>query len=198
MAKHAPSKVPAGKSSPSSLPRVAIVVSRYNASITDKLESGSLAAFEDWGGARDDIVIVPAAGSWEIVPLTMAACDREDIDGVVTLGCIIKGETTHDRVLADAVAKGLIDVMMTTGKPVSLGVLTVENVAQAQARAGGDQGNKGAEAMLAMIETWRAMMQLAGKRVGVSHTINDMPDKAKGKIGTHSKKIEGKSAGSKR
>ena len=91
----------------------------------------------------------------------MAACDREDIDGVVTLGCIIKGETTHDRVLADAVAKGLIDVMMTTGKPVSLGVLTVENVAQAQARAGGDQGNKGAEAMLAMIETWRAMMQLA-------------------------------------
>jgi 6,7-dimethyl-8-ribityllumazine synthase len=198
MAKQAPSKVLAGRSSPSSLPRVAIVVSRYNASITDKLESGSLAAFEDCGGDHDDIVIVPAAGSWEIVPLTMAACDREDIDGVVTLGCIIKGETTHDRVLADAVAKGLIDVMMTTGKPVSLGVLTVENVAQAQARAGGDQGNKGAEAMLAMIETWRAMMQLAGKRVGVSHTINDMPDKAKGKIGTHIKKIEGKSAGSKR
>ncbi len=176
------------------LPRVAVVVSRYNASITDKLEAGAIAAWEDVGGQRGDVVVVPAAGSWEIVPLTMAACDRDDIDGVVTLGCIIKGETTHDRILADAVAKGLIDVMMTTGKPVSLGVLTVENVAQAQARAGGDQGNKGAEAMLALVETWRAMMQLAGKSSEKAGVMNK-PDKAKGVMGVHVKK---KNGGSKR
>lgn len=181
------------KSGSRDLPRVAIVVSRYNASITDKLEAGALAAWEDVSGTRSDVIVVPAAGSWEIVPITMAACDRDDIDGVVTLGCIIKGETTHDRILADAVAKGLIDVMMTTGKPVSLGVLTVENVAQAQARAGGDQGNKGAEAMLALVETWRAMMLLGGKRVAEPQMMSK-PDKAKGMLGVHVKK----KAGSKR
>lgn len=187
------------KSGSRKLPRVAIVVSRYNASITDKLESGALAAWEDVGGQRGDVIVVPAAGSWEIVPLTMAACDRDDIDGVVTLGCIIKGETTHDRILADAVANGLIDVMMTTGKPVALGVLTVENVAQAQARAGGDQGNKGAEAMLALVETWRAMMQLGGKHVEAPRMMNK-PDKAKGSMGVHVSGVHGKkkNAGSKR
>ncbi len=187
------------KSGSRNLPRVAIVVSRYNASITDKLESGALAAWEDVGGQRGDVVVVPAAGSWEIVPITMAACDRDDIDGVVTLGCIIKGETTHDRILADAVANGLIDVMMTTGKPVALGVLTVENVAQAQARAGGDQGNKGAEAMLALVETWRAMMQLGGKHVEAPRMMNK-PDKAKGNMGVHVSGVHGKkkNAGSKR
>lgn len=181
------------KSGSRGLPRVAIVVSRYNATVTDELEAGALAAWEDVGGRRDDMTIVPAAGSWEIVPLAMAACDREDIDGVVTLGCIIRGETTHDRILADAVAKGLVDVMMTTGKPVSLGVLTVENVAQAQARAGGDQGNKGAEAMLALVETWRAMMRLAGKEVEASGMMTK-PDKTKGARGVHVKT----KAGSKR
>lgn len=181
------------KSGSRGLPRVAIVVSRYNATVTDELEAGALAAWEDVGGRRNDVTLVPAAGSWEIVPLAMAACDREDIDGVVTLGCIIRGETTHDRILADAVAKGLIDVMMTTGKPVSLGVLTVENVAQAQARAGGDQGNKGAEAMLALVETWRAMMRLAGKEVEASRMMTK-PDKTKGARGVHVKT----KAGSKR
>lgn len=181
------------KSGSRGLPRVAIVVSRYNATVTDELEAGALAAWEDVGGRRDDVTIVPAAGSWEIVPLAMAACDRADIDGVVTLGCIIRGETTHDRILADAVAKGLVDVMITTGKPVSLGVLTVENVAQAQARAGGDQGNKGAEAMLALVETWRAMMRLAGKEVEASRMMTK-PDKTKGVRGVHVKT----KAGSKR
>lgn len=182
------------KSGSRGLPRVAIVVSRYNASVTDKLEAGALAAWEDMGGERGEVIVVPAAGSWEIVPITMAASDRDDIDGVVTLGCIIKGETTHDRILADAVAKGLVDVMMTTGKPVSLGVLTVENVAQAQARSGGDQGNKGAEAMLALVETWRSMMKLAGKHVDEPRMM-EKPDKVKGVRGVHVKK---KNGGSKR
>jgi 6,7-dimethyl-8-ribityllumazine synthase len=183
---------------PNEASQIAIVVSEYNDSITSKLCKAAIKSLVDNGIQDEDIRLVRVPGAWELVFGAQLMICKKECRGVIVLGAVIKGETTHDRVLADAVAKGLIDVMMTTGKPVSLGVLTVENVAQAQARAGGDQGNKGAEAMLAMIETWRAMMQLAGKRVGVSHTINDMPDKAKGKIGTHSKKIEGKSAGSKR
>jgi 6,7-dimethyl-8-ribityllumazine synthase len=192
-----------GNRSKSALPRVAIVVSRYNASITDRLLEGALAAFEDVGGSREDVTIVPAAGSWELIALCMAACDQPSIEGVAALGCIIKGETTHDRVLADAVAKGLVDVMMTTGTPVSLGVLTVENVAQAQARAGGDQGNKGAEAMLALIETIRAADALRTGKTA-SHELTRAPhDKASmqprtSQKGTSQKRTSPKRSGSNR
>ena len=85
---------------------------------------------------------------------------RGDFDAVVALGCIISGETDHDRHIASAVATGLTMITVDTSVPVAFGVLTCRTLEQALARAGGDRGNKGAEAMAAAIETARTLRGL--------------------------------------
>src|SRR5204863_331842 len=82
----------------------------------------------------------------------LAAATSGRFAGVVALGCIIKGQTSHDVHLAQAVTSGLMDIVLRTGVPVGLGVLTVDTPAQARARAGGQKGNKGAEAMAAVLD----------------------------------------------
>lgn len=133
--------------------RVAVVVSRYNAFVTDRLLEGVRAEFERLGGAPEDLVVVRASGSWELPNLAADAADTGDVDAVVALGCIIKGETSHDQHLARAVCDGLMRVSLDYGAPVGLGVLTVDTEQQAKDRAGGAQGNKGAEALRAALET---------------------------------------------
>lgn len=138
-----------GRASP---PRVAVVVSRYNASITDKLLEGARGVFFEQcpGGVLE---VIPAPGAFELPALALGAARSGRHDGVVALGCLIKGETPHDRIIADAVANGLVQVTIATNIPVTFGVLTVDTPDQAQARAGGDRGNKGADAMTALLET---------------------------------------------
>jgi 6,7-dimethyl-8-ribityllumazine synthase len=118
--------------------------------------------------------VIEAPGSYELPALSLAAAAR-GYDGVVALGCIIKGETIHDEVIAHAVAKGLIDVTMTTGVPVALGVLTVKTPRQAKERAGGKHGNKGQEAMTALLDTIRAVENIG---TGGAESMDDRPDKA--------------------
>lgn len=142
-------------------PRVGIIVSRYNASITDHLLEGALGEFERAGGSRSDAVIVDAPGAYELIALSLALAKSRRVDGIVALGCIIKGETIHDRVIADAIANGLSNVVIVTGVPVALGVLTVNTIAQATARAGGEKGNKGAEAISALLATIAAIHRIA-------------------------------------
>src|SRR5262245_54810465 len=132
------------RSKASRVPPVAIVVSRYNATITDRLLEGARAAYAAAGGDAGALVIADAPGSFELPALALAAAKRARIRGVVALGCLIRGETRHDQYMAQAVAHGLVDVTMRTGIPVAFGVLTTENVEQAEARAGGAHGNKGA------------------------------------------------------
>src|SRR5262249_32772369 len=95
--------------------------------------------------------------------------------------CLIRGETTHDRVIADAVAHGLVQVTIATGIPVTFGVLTVDTPEQAQARAGGSGGNKGADAMTALLETIAAMKKLTSEaRDSIpGFIVHPKPDKAK-------------------
>jgi 6,7-dimethyl-8-ribityllumazine synthase len=165
------------------LPRVAIVVSRYNATITDRLLEGAVAAYEGAGGDRDDLVVVDAPGSFELPGLALLAAQQEEVAGVLAIGCIIKGETSHDEYLAHAVAYGLVSVTMKTNMPVSFGVLTVDNVAQAEERAGGRHGNKGEEAMRALLLTIRAGAELAGNRKLLASLLRvgqAVPDKAGG------------------
>lgn len=135
------------------LPGVAIVVSRYNASVTDRLLEGALEEYKARGGNAASVHVVNAPGSFELPALSFAAALTLSVEGVLALGCIIKGETSHDQVLADAVASGLVGVTLHTGVPVSLGVLTVDNTKQAMERAGGRLGNKGQEAMGALLDT---------------------------------------------
>lgn len=173
MAKRAASRRAAG-----SVPAVAVVVSRYNGSITSKLLEGAAAAYRAEAGSETGLTVVDAPGSYELVALANAAARSGRFDGVVALGCVIKGETEHDRYIAQAVATGLAQVTVQTGVPVAFGVLTVNSPRQARDRAGGVMGNKGAEAMGAVLQTIAAIRGLEdGSRVpGRSATL---PDKAK-------------------
>lgn len=142
---------PANPASP--LPAVAIAVSRYNASITDRLLDGALEAYSARGGDPAAIAILDAPGAYELPAISLAAAMSGRFAGVVALGCLIRGQTRHDRYIAQAVANGLVSVTIATGIPVTFGVLTVESPKQARERAGGDRGNKGADAMSALLDT---------------------------------------------
>lgn len=117
-------------------------------------------AYMSRGGSPSDIVVIDAPGSFELPALCHAAAATGEFAGVVALGCIIKGQTSHDQHLASAVAHGLVNVSLQTGVPVSLGVLTVNNAQQARDRAGGKHGNKGAEAMNALLFTLDQLSRL--------------------------------------
>ncbi len=132
---------------------MAIVVSRYNVTVTDRLLAGAAVAYQRAGGRLADLHIAEAPGAFELVPICAAAARQAGFAGVVALGCIIRGETRHDEVLGDAVTSGLANIALITGVPIGLGVLTVNSAAQAAARAGGKLGNKGEEAMVAVLAT---------------------------------------------
>ncbi|MDX2133099.1 MAG: 6,7-dimethyl-8-ribityllumazine synthase [Planctomycetota bacterium] len=159
------------------VPEVVVVVSRYNAAVTDRLLDGARAAFDARADDRWALRVVEAPGAFEIPVLCLAAASLEHTEGVLALGCIIKGETIHDRVLADAVTGALLDIMLRTGVPVSLGVLTVNTAAQARARAGGRLGNKGAESMEALLDTMRTLRALASGEAAPASPAR--PDKSR-------------------
>ncbi len=133
--------------------RVAIIVSRYHSSITENLATAATSTFIEAGGNAKDCELVHAAGAWELPIIAKSFATANDVDAIVALGCIISGETTHDRVIGEAIAQGLMAIAIEWGRPISMGVLTCQTMAQAQARAGGSSGNKGVEAMNAAIET---------------------------------------------
>lgn len=160
------------------MPPVAIVVSRYNGSITNKLFAGAVMSYKAAGGSERDIEIVEASGAFELVALAMAAADSGRFSGVAALGCIIKGETRHDEFLSHAVTQGLANISLVTGVPVGLGVLTVNNAHQARDRAGGKMGNKGAECMEALLNSIRQIGRLKGERRSYVLDGLDLPDKA--------------------
>lgn len=141
----------------SPLPMVAIVVSQYNQTITRTLEAGAIRAYEDAGGDADSLGVFETAGAYELTAVSRAAATSGLYRGVVALGCVIRGHTRHDRYIGDAVARGLTDIAVTTGVPVAFGVLTVESQSQAEARADGAYGNKGTDAMLAVLESIAAI-----------------------------------------
>lgn len=148
--------------------RIAIVVARYNQWITDALVAGALETLADRApDAKVDVVGVP--GAFEIIAAAGAAAQSESYDAIVALGCIIKGETSHDQHLASAVTTGLARISageLSIGEPraipVGLGVLTVDSAEQAEARAGGVHGNKGAEAMGAALDMVIVLRQMLG------------------------------------
>ena len=124
-------------------PAVAIVVSRYNASITDRLMEGPWTPMSPAGGTRPSSHVFDAPGSFELPGLALAAAETGRYRGVVALGCLIRGETRHDRYIAEAVAHGLVHVSMNTGVPCGFGVLTVESREAGGARPAGTRATRG-------------------------------------------------------
>jgi len=137
--------------------RVGLVAARFNDLIVDRLLEGALGALRQHGVDDDDLVVVRVPGAVEVPLLAQALADRDDIDAVVALGCVIRGSTSHYDYVCSMVASGIARVTLDAAKPVIFGVLTTENLEQAFDRAGGKLGNKGAEAAAAAILTATAL-----------------------------------------
>ena len=140
--------------------RFALVVSRFNSFITDRLLAGAVDALEAAGAGADDILVVYVPGSFEI-PLTakkLAAGGR--VDAVIAIGCVLRGETAHFDYVASEVARGVQLAQLDTGIPVIFCVLTCDTLEQAIERAGLKSGNKGYDAGLAAVEMANLSRQL--------------------------------------
>ncbi len=132
--------------------RFAIVVARWNAVITDRLLDGALDALLRSGAARADIQVVRVPGAWEIPAAARTLANAQTVDAIITLGCLLRGETAHYEAIYNEVARGIGQSQQETGIPHSFGVLTCETLEQALNRAGIKAGNKGFEAAAAAIE----------------------------------------------
>jgi len=133
--------------------RFALVVSRFNHFIVDRLVDGAVDALRRHGADLGNVTIYRVPGAWEM-PVTVARLLRggASFDAVIALGCVIRGSTPHFDYVAAEVTKGLATVSMSTGVPVVLGVLTTDTIEQAIERAGTKAGNKGWEAACSAIE----------------------------------------------
>jgi 6,7-dimethyl-8-ribityllumazine synthase len=130
--------------------RFALVVSRFNEAITGSLRDAASRALREAGAANQQTFEVP--GAYEIPQAARAAAETGAFDAIVCLGRVIRGETPHFDYISSAVAHGIMTAAADTGVPMAFGVLTTDTVAQAQARAGNDDDNKGREAAAAAIE----------------------------------------------
>jgi 6,7-dimethyl-8-ribityllumazine synthase len=132
--------------------RFAIVVARWNAVITDRLLDGALDALMRSGAARSGIQVVRVPGAWEIAGAARTCAAGGHADAIITLGCLLRGETAHYEAIYNEVARGIGQSQQETGVPHTFGVLTCETLEQALDRAGIKAGNKGFEAAVAAIE----------------------------------------------
>lgn len=129
-----------------------IVVSEWNEAITSALLEGAINTLLHNGAKKENIIVKTVAGSFELSLASQWLAQDSDIDAVIALGCIIQGETKHFDFICQAVANGITNVSLKYDKPVIFGVLTTDNLEQAQDRSGGKHGNKGDEAAITAIK----------------------------------------------
>lgn len=139
--------------------KFAIVVSRYNQGVTQRLLEGAIAVFKRNGVPWSAIEIVWVPGAYEIPLTALKLAQTRKFAAIVCLGCVLKGETMHNHYISEATAHGLMRVQLLTGVPTTFGVLTPNNMKQAMARAENNSANKGTEAAEAAFE----MAELLGK-----------------------------------
>ena len=140
--------------------RIAIVASRFNETITRPLAEGAVDALTRHGVAFDDIDVIWVPGAWELPPAARRALGSGRYDGVVAVGAVVRGDTPHFDIVAGEASRGLMDASRDFDAPVTLGLLTTDNMEQATARAGGEHGNKGWDAALAALELMDVLDQL--------------------------------------
>lgn len=140
--------------------RIAIVAARFNERVVRALVDGAADVLRRIGVDEDDLTLVWVPGAFELPVVAQQLARSGSVDGIVCLGAVVRGETAHFEHVAGQAAAGVARVALDTGVPVGFGVLTTEDSAQAEARAGGKLGNKGAEAALAVVETVRVTQEL--------------------------------------
>ncbi len=132
--------------------RFAVITTRWNTVITDRLLQGALDGLYRSGAKKQDVEIVRVPGAWEIPSAARTLAESKRFDAIVTLGCLLRGETAHYEAIYNEVARGIGQSQQETGVPHAFGVLTCETLEQALDRAGLKAGNKGFEAAIAAIE----------------------------------------------
>ena len=132
--------------------RIGIIVSEWNSEITDALLTGCLDTLTSNKTPKENIYTIHVPGSFELPSAAQMLMEGMELDAVICLGCIIKGETQHDQYIANAVAQGIMMISVDYSTPVIFGVLTTDNLQQAQERAGGKHGNKGTEAAVTALK----------------------------------------------
>jgi 6,7-dimethyl-8-ribityllumazine synthase len=144
--------------------RFAVVVSKFNDFVTDRLQTGALAALTAAGVAGDDVTVIRVPGAFEIPFAARHAAATGAFEAIVCLGCLIRGATPHFEYISSAVSHGLTDAAGATGVPMAFGVLTTNSVEEALERAGDGPSNKGWEAAAAAVEMATLAAQLARQK----------------------------------
>lgn len=139
--------------------RYALVVGRWNSFVVEHLLQGAIDALKRHGVSEDQITVVRAPGAFEIPLVCKKVADTGNVDAIVALGAVIRGGTPHFEYVAGECVKGISQVSLDSGVPISFGVLTVDSIEQAVERSGTKAGNKGAEAALSALE----MVSLLGR-----------------------------------
>jgi len=132
--------------------RIAVVAARFNEVVTRRLVEGALEGLRSHGVADDDVDVAWVPGAFEIPLVARRLAVTGDYDAVICLGAVIRGDTAHFELVAREAARGIADASRDTGVPVIFEVLATDDLAQAEARAGGAHGNKGWEAARAALE----------------------------------------------
>lgn len=142
--------------------RFAVLASRFNEVITQRLIDGALDALVKHGVLFEDVDLVWVPGAWELPAAARRVLVTERYDALVAVGAVIRGETPHFEYVAGESSRGLADASAEFDTPIGFGLLTCDNMAQAEARAGGEHGNKGWDAALAALEMVDLFTQLTG------------------------------------
>lgn len=140
--------------------RIALVVARFNPELCERLLQGALACLEEHGARQQDLRVIRVPGSFEIPLMARKLAESGDHDAVVCLGVLVRGETIHYELIAREVCAGIARAAADSGVAITLGVLTTENHQQAEERAGGKLGNRGADAARAAIEMVQQIRRL--------------------------------------
>jgi 6,7-dimethyl-8-ribityllumazine synthase len=161
--------------------RFGIVVSRFNAFITERLLQSSYDGLVQCGAKARDVKIVRVPGAFEIPSAARALAETKKYDAILCLGCLLRGDTAHYDVIVNEVARGIGQSAQETGVPHAFGVLTCETLEQAIDRAGLKMGNKGFEAALAAVEMASLKKALSSQPSAVSQKRKSQPKKRSSK-----------------
>ncbi len=133
--------------------KVGIVLSRFNQFISERLLEGALEALSKLGAEKENVFIYKVPGSFEVPFVAKKLALKKEVDGILCLGALIRGDTPHFDFLSAEVTKGLAQISLEDGVPVSFGILTVDTIEQGIERAGSKAGNKGYDAAFSLVET---------------------------------------------
>lgn len=142
-----PKKVPSGRGK-----KIGVVVSEWNEEITEGLKNGAIEALLSCGTYERDVLVEYVPGTFELPLGAQFLLESKDVDAVIAIGCVVRGETAHFDYVCQGVTKGIQDVNLHYNKPVMFCVLTDDNIKQSRARSGGGLGNKGVEAAVGALK----------------------------------------------